>query len=227
MQTTEHLKIHNGLYIRDPKDTVLGRSILRNSIILIDELGFEHFTFKKLAFHIKSTEASVYRYFENKHLLLLYFYNWYWEYLYANIQTKLENEYASSEKLKIAIDGILFSIRKNPEIDFIDEDILHRIMVSQADKVLRIKEVTEENRNGFFLAYKKVVKSIADIILEIEPNFPYARILASTLMEIPNQQLYYAENLPSLTNLQHNEDNQFEIQKVMENMAFSWIKNFQ
>jgi AcrR family transcriptional regulator len=227
MQTTEYLKIHSGLYIRDPKDTVLGRSILRNSIILIDELGFEHFTFKKLAFHIKSTEASVYRYFENKHLLLLYFYNWYWEYLYANIQTKLENENSSMEKLKIAIDGILFSIKKNPEIDFIDEDILHRIMVSQADKVLRIKEVTEENRNGFFLAYKKVVKSIADIILEIEPNFPYARILASTLMEIPNQQLYYAENLPSLTNLQHNEENQYEIQKVMENMAFSWIKNFQ
>jgi len=227
MQTTEHLKIHNGLYIRDPKDTVLGRSILRNSITLIDELGFEHFTFKKLAFHIKSTEASVYRYFENKHLLLLYFYNWYWEYLYANIQTKLENENSSTEKLKIAINGILFSIKKNPEIDFIDEDILHRIMVSQADKVLRIKEVTEENRNGFFLAYKKVVKSIADIILEIEPNFPYARILASTLMEIPNQQLYYAENLPSLTNLQHNEENQYEIQKVMENMAFSWIKNFQ
>jgi AcrR family transcriptional regulator len=227
MQTTEHLKIHNGLYIRDPKDTVLGRSILRNSITLIDELGFEHFTFKKLAFHIKSTEASVYRYFENKHLLLLYFYNWYWEYLYANIQSKLENENSSTEKLKIAIDGILFSIKKNPEIDFIDEDILHRIMVSQADKVLRIKEVTEENRNGFFLAYKKVVKSIADIILEIEPNFPYARILASTLMEIPNQQLYYAENLPSLTNLQHNEENQYEIQKVMENMAFSWIKNFQ
>lgn len=227
MQTTEHLKIHNGLYIRDPKDTVLGRSILRNSITLIDELGFEHFTFKKLAFLIKSTEASVYRYFENKHLLLLYFYNWYWEYLYANIQTKLENENSSTEKLKIAIDGILFSIKKNPEIDFIDEDILHRIMVSQADKVLRIKEVTEENRNGFFLAYKKVVKSIADIILEIEPNFPYARILASTLMEIPNQQLYYAENLPSLTNLQHNEENQYEIQKVMENMAFSWIKNFQ
>jgi len=147
--------------------------------------------------------------------------------LYANIQTKLENENSSTEKLKIAIDGILFSIKKNPEIDFIDEDILHRIMVSQADKVLRIKEVTEENRNGFFLAYKKVVKSIADIILEIEPNFPYARILASTLMEIPNQQLYYAENLPSLTNLQHNEENQYEIQKVMENMAFSWIKNFQ
>jgi hypothetical protein len=46
-------------------------------------------------------------------------------------------------------------------------------------------------------------------------------------MEIPNQQLYYAENLPSLTNLQHNEENQYEIQKVMENMAFSWIKNFQ
>jgi len=226
MQTTEQLKIHSGLFIRDPKETVLGRSILRNGITLIDELGFEHFTFKKLAFHIKSTEASVYRYFENKHLLLLYLYNWYWEYLYANIQIKLINETSSSEKLKIAIEHIIFSTKNNLDIDFIDEDVLHRIMVSQAEKVLRIKEVTEENRNGFFLAYKKVVKSIADIILEIEPNFPYSRILSSTLMEIPNQQLYYAENLPSLTNLQNNEDNQYEIQKVMENMAFSWIKNF-
>lgn len=226
MQTTAQLKIHSGLFIRDPKETVLGRSILRNGIVLIDELGFEHFTFKKLAFLIKSTEASIYRYFENKHLFLLYLYNWYWEYLYADIQIRLINETSSSEKLKIAIERILFSTKNNLDIDFINEDVLHRIMVSQADKVLRIKEVTEENRNGFFLAYKKVVKSIADIILEIEPNFPYSRILSSTLMEIPNQQLYYAENLPSLTNLQHNEKNQYEIQKVMENMAFSWIKNF-
>ena len=220
------VNIHSGLCLRDPKETTLGQSILKYSIILIDELGFEHFTFKKLAVRINSTEASIYRYFENKHLLLVYLSNWYWEYMYVNIQNKLYNITSPTEKLKIAIAGILDSMMKNDEISYIDEDILHSIMVSQADKVYRIKEVTEENKNGFFLAYKKVVRFISDIMLEVDPDFPYARILASTLTEMPNQQLYYAKNLPSLTSLAHQEDNQSELQKVMENMAFAWIKAY-
>ena len=220
------VNIHNGLCLRDPKETTLGQSILKYSIILIDELGFEHFTFKKLATKINSTEASIYRYFENKHLLLVYLSNWYWEYMYVNIQSKTEHITSPTEKLKIAIAGILDSMMKNDEISYIDEDILHSIMVSQADKVYRIKEVTEENKNGFFLAYKKVVRFISDIMLEVDPHFPYARILASTLTEMPNQQLYYAKNLPSLTSLADQEDNQSELQKVMENMAFAWIKAY-
>jgi AcrR family transcriptional regulator len=220
------VNIHNGLCLRDPKETTLGQSILKYSIILIDELGFEHFTFKKLATRINSTEASIYRYFENKHLLLVYLSNWYWEYMYVNIQSKLDNITSPTEKLKIAIAGILDSMMKNDEISYIDEDILHSIMVSQADKVYRIKEVTEENKNGFFLAYKKVVRFISDIMLEVDPDFPYARILASTLTEMPNQQLYYAKNLPSLTSIADQKDNQLELQKVMENMAFAWIKAY-
>jgi AcrR family transcriptional regulator len=220
------VNIHNGLCLRDPKETTLGQSILKYSIILIDELGFEHFTFKKLATKINSTEASIYRYFENKHLLLVYLSNWYWEYMYVNIQNKLDNITSPTEKLKIAIAGILDSMMKNDEISYIDEDILHSIMVSQADKVYRIKEVTEENKNGFFLAYKKVVRFISDIMLEVDPDFPYARILASTLTEMPNQQLYYAKNLPSLTSIADQKDNQLELQKVMENMAFAWIKAY-
>lgn len=220
------VNIHSGLYLRDPKETTLGQSILKYSIILIDELGFEHFTFKKLAAKINSTEASIYRYFENKHLLLVYLSNWYWEYMYVNILNKLENINSPEEKLKIAIGGILDSMTKNDGITYIDEDILHSIMVSQADKVYRIKEVTEENKNGFFLAYKKVVRFISDIMLEVNPDFPYARILASTLTEMPNQQLYYAKNLPSLTSLADQKDNQSKLQKVMENMALSWIKSY-
>jgi AcrR family transcriptional regulator len=219
-------QINKGLYLKDPLETLLGKSILKEGVILIDEIGFEHFTFKKLAIHIKSTEASIYRYFENKHLFLLYLSNWYWEYMYANIQNKLESKFTPHEKLNIAIEGILFSIQKNESIYYIDEDILHRIMISQADKVYRTKEVTEENKNGYFLAYKKVVQSIAKIILEIEGTFPYARILASTLMEMPNQHLYYAQNLPSLTNIAHKDDNHLELKKVMENLAFSWLKAF-
>ena len=47
---------------RDPQETELGRKIIEFSIILIEKIGFEAFTFKKLANEIGSTEKSIYRY---------------------------------------------------------------------------------------------------------------------------------------------------------------------
>ncbi|MFZ1526229.1 MAG: hypothetical protein WAT22_15510 [Saprospiraceae bacterium] len=48
------------IYLKDPFSSELGRSIIKESIEMIDDLGFEEFTFKKLAIKIKSTEATVY-----------------------------------------------------------------------------------------------------------------------------------------------------------------------
>jgi AcrR family transcriptional regulator len=66
------IKLSKKLYLRDPESSELGRNIVSNSVKLIDQLGFEAFTFKKLATEIHSTEASIYRYFENKHKFLIY-----------------------------------------------------------------------------------------------------------------------------------------------------------
>jgi len=76
------IKIHASerLAIRDPEDTTLGRNIVRQGLILMHKLGYEHFTFKKLADEMHTTEASIYRYFENKHRLLLYILSWYLEF---------------------------------------------------------------------------------------------------------------------------------------------------
>ena len=63
------ITLNERLYLRDPQATDLGKKIIKHSILLIDEIGFEAFTFKKLASRMSSTEASVYRYFENKHML--------------------------------------------------------------------------------------------------------------------------------------------------------------
>ena len=73
------ISLNDRLYIRDPQGTTLGQKIIKHSILLIDKIGFEAFNFKKLANYMSSTEASVYRYFENKHLLLIYLVSWYWE----------------------------------------------------------------------------------------------------------------------------------------------------
>ena len=70
------IKLQHELFLRDPQETELGKKIIEQGILLIDKLGFEEFTFKKLASKIGSTEASVYRYFENKHRLLMYLTAW-------------------------------------------------------------------------------------------------------------------------------------------------------
>ena len=83
------LKMNERLFLRNPEETVLGRKILKHSVELIYKLGFEVFTFKKLAEEIGSTETGIYRYFENKHKLLIYITAWYfgWIEFQINFQT--------------------------------------------------------------------------------------------------------------------------------------------
>ena len=69
------------LYLRNPETTDLGRRIVSTSIEMIEELGFEAFTFKKLGERIGSNESSIYRYFDSKHTLLVYLISWYWSWL--------------------------------------------------------------------------------------------------------------------------------------------------
>ena len=64
--------IRNDIYLKDPTSSLLGNNLMRHSIDLIDEVGLEEFNFKKLAQKTGTTEATIYRYFENKHKLLLY-----------------------------------------------------------------------------------------------------------------------------------------------------------
>ena len=56
----------------------VGRNIIQTSITLIDELGSFGLSPSELADKISSTEASIHRYFENKHRLLRYLVAWYW-----------------------------------------------------------------------------------------------------------------------------------------------------
>lgn len=48
-------RLNQNLYLRDPQHTDLGQKIIRKSVDMIDKLGFEQFTFKKLADEIEST----------------------------------------------------------------------------------------------------------------------------------------------------------------------------
>ncbi len=219
------LEVNDKLFVRNPQRSPLGRKILQNSILLIDEIGFEAFTFRKLATRIGSAEASIYRYFENKHLLLIYLINWYWEWMKFRIDFQTMNLKDPHEKLRVAISAIVDTVQRNTDVDFIDEDVLHRIVVTEGVKTYHSKAVDQHNREGFFLSYKSLSRKIADIILEIKPDFPYPRALASSLLEMASNNIYFADHLPRLTDVQASEGAVLrQVETLLNFFAFGLLK---
>jgi len=209
------IDLNDGLYLRDPQESKLGRKIIQFSVEMIAEIGFESFNFKKLATEINSTEASLYRYFENKHLLLLYLVNWYWEWVNYLIILNTMNIGDSKKKLKIVVHSLVFATADNSLVDFIDESKLHKIVVFEGTKAYHTSEVDRENSIGLFKSYKDLTAIIASIILEVDPVFKYPSALASNLFEMSNNQLYFAKYLPRLTDVPENKNHEKEVENML------------
>jgi AcrR family transcriptional regulator len=203
---TLQLQMNESLFLRNPQDTELGRRIIDQSIKMIDDLGIEKFTFKRLAESIDSTEASIYRYFENKHKLLVYLIAWYWNWLEYSIDFHTQNLSSPEAKLKTAIRIVTEKKHRDPLFPNIDEEVLQRIVINESDKTYLTKQVDEENEVGLFRGFKSLCSEIADIVLEINPHYKYARALASTLLQASQQQIFFAEHLPALTNFEFEDD---------------------
>ncbi len=218
-----NITLNEGLYLRDPQETSLGKNMIRYSILLIDELGFEAFNFKKLAIRMESTEASVYRYFENKHMLLLYLVSWYWEWISYMIDVNTMNIEDPKQSLKIIIDTLVFASKENPSVEHVNESILHRIIIAEGSKAYHTKEVDAENTEGFFVNYKKLTEKVATVISNINPKFPYPHAFASNLFEMANNHIYFAQHLPRLTDIQVKEGNFGEVTKMMQFFAFTLL----
>ncbi|HEY0668656.1 MAG TPA: TetR/AcrR family transcriptional regulator, partial [Sphingobacteriaceae bacterium] len=102
MELSLKFNINPKLFLRNPEESDLGRKIIQHGIILVHKIGFELFTFKKLAKEVGSTEAGIYRYFENKHRLLLYIVDWYWSWQEYRLIFQTNNIDNAEEKLRIA-----------------------------------------------------------------------------------------------------------------------------
>lgn len=215
-----HVQPNEKLFLRDPRQTELGRKIIKFSIILIDELGFERFTFKKLAERIESTEASVYRYFENKYNLLVYLMSWYWEWVRYQVDYSVNNVRDPQERLRIAINVVVESSKDDPQTEYVNESILHRIVAVESTKAYHTRAVDEKNKEGYFLNYKALVRRLAELVLEINPEFPYPNALASNIVEMAHNHYYYALHLPSLTNIKVENENLADLKKLIETFAF-------
>lgn len=213
-------ELNQSIYNRDPQETELGRKLIEHSILLIDELGLEGFNFKKLALAISSTEASIYRYFDNKHLLLIYLSSWYWEWVHYLIDLNVMNIENPEKALKITIHNIIFAMSENPLNQYVNENVLHKMVIKESAKAYHTSKVDNENQNGLFESYITLVKRVAELIKNVNPQFKYAQSLASNLFEMANNQIYFAEHIPQLTDLSNKPSCNQDLEDLLNHFAF-------
>ena len=211
------------LFIRDPEQSELGKKIILHSIQLIHLNGFEAFTFKKLAIDIGTTEAGIYRYFENKHRLLIYITAWYWSWLEYQVTFQTNNIQDSVVKLKRVIKLLATTVKNDSSTHYVDESILHQIIITEGTKAYLTKRVSEDNKDHLFKPYKDLCAVIGNMILECSPQYKYPKSLASTIIEMAHFQNFFMNNLPALTDFAENKD-EAKIVLFLEDLVFSSIK---
>lgn len=213
-------EVQESTYLKDPQTSDLGNRILSASIDLIDEIGFDSFTIRKLAQSINSVEASIYRYFESKHKLLLYLTTWYWSFTEYRLVFSLANVESPEERLKRAIHVLTAEIDESFAQLNIDVLKLSNIVIIESSKAYLTKDVDQENEEGIFIGYKQLVERVSDIVLEINPDFKYPNMLISTVIEGSHNQRFFSEHLPRLTNQVKGED---AICEFYQKMVFKTI----
>lgn len=222
MKLNLQIEMNEELYLRNPESSELGKKIVQFSIQMIDKNGFENFNFKKLAEEINSTEASVYRYFENKHRLLLYIIAWYWSWLKLQISIQTNNITDPTIKLKKIIKLLASKIEDDELTLYINESLLHQIVISEGSKVYLTNHVDEDNKHHFFKPYKDLCGLIGSVISEYNPSYKYPKSLATTIIEMAHFQNYFMVHLPLLTDFGQNKK-ETEIIAFLEDLVFSSI----
>lgn len=193
------LTVNDKLYLKDPDSSELGHRILQAGVLLIDRIGFEDFTFRKLGQAVGTTEASVYRYFENKQKFLLYLSAWYWSWMEYRLVVASNNIASPVKKLQIGID--LITEEPSEEIvSGVNTAQLARVIFNESVKSYFNREVDRVNREGAYTSYKQFVARLASFVSEINPDYSYPHMLISTVIEGAHMQRFFAEHLPGLTN---------------------------
>lgn len=193
------IDVPNKIYIKDPESTDLGRRIVEHSILLIDEIGFEAFTFKKLGKSIGSNESSIYRYFESKHNLLLYLSSWYWSWKEYQLVLETYSITEPSEKLKRAIEILTRTIKEDTKFTHVNEVVLNRIIINENSKSFLTKQVDRENQEGYFVVYKRIVSGLKEMIVAVDKKYEYPASLASTILEGGLHQHFLKDHFTSIT----------------------------
>lgn len=209
------LKQPEGTYLKDPQGSDLGIKIIKESIELMEEIGIEDFTFKKLSIRIESTEASVYRYFESKHQLLLYLYSWYWGWKMVEIDRATHFITTDFDKLITAMNLLIQQENKAAFAFSFSYEKLRNLIEKEGIKSFLTKKVDDENQIGAFDNYKKLVALLSSWVVATKKDFQFPNMLITTIIEGAHLQHFFGNHLQRLTNHSDTNDNVAEFYKQL------------
>ena len=166
-----------------------------------------------------TAEASIYRYFENKHRLLLYIISWYWKYMDFLLDFQLQN--LTDQKIKLKTIIRLLTHELPTHAGGLDYNIkfLNQIVITESSKVYLVKEVNEINKSEVFKPYKELCAKIATVITAYNKKYAYPKSLSSTIIEAAHHQQFFSQHLPRLTDVTPKNKNEFAC-LFIENLVF-------
>jgi len=210
-------RLNPKLFKKDPSSSELGNRISKEGLLLFAEVGFDGFTFKKLAERLNTTESSIYRYFDNKHRFLIYLIAHHWLWLEHQIYYHIHAYTAPVDQLHKALE-----ILCHPEIlswpfDHLDRIALQKVLIDASLRAYYSDEVDSENRDGLFSDYKRLNQRLTTLLIQCAPDYPHPKALISTLFETIHSQQFYATHLPSLTDLDFSKGQVYNFVKTLVN----------
>ncbi len=201
-----HLRPDPSLSLKDPEATELGRSMLSEGLFLMNTLGLEAFTFKKLAAHIGCTEVSLYKYFPNKHRLLQYYFQLYWLWLRQVCGRHTEKARTPREALDRVVESICGVWPKELPPLQLDPQTLRLLVINEGMKSYLHKNVDDDNARRLFTPYKELSAFVAELLVAFRKDVPMPRSFATTVIEMAHSLPFAMEHLPSLTELSNRKD---------------------
>jgi AcrR family transcriptional regulator len=203
------------LFKKDPGSSELGNRISQEGLLLFAEMGFDRFTFKKLAERLHTTESSLYRYFDNKHRFLIYLIAHHWLWLEFHIKLQLAETQDEESRLSKALELLCFPEQLPWPFEYLNRNSLEKILVEASLRAYYSDDVDLENKDGLFADYKRLNQLIVQLVSQCAPAYPYPKALVSTVIETIYTQQFYGLHLPSLTDTYQNKAQVFAFVKQL------------
>jgi AcrR family transcriptional regulator len=219
------LSLPRNSYLRNPEETPLGRAIVGSSVDLMYEIGFEAFTFKKLAKAIQSTEASVYRYFSNKHQLLQYLQAWYWLWVLSLMKSRTTNVTDPAKRLRAAISVLIDSGKRDDTIPHINEPKLQKIVVIEGMKSDKTEGRAKIAQDPSLECYALVCDELSALIKSHTPRYKTPRTLATTLVFTAHRLLLLARQKNHSLDIRITDRSDGELSLFLENTLFAVLES--
>jgi AcrR family transcriptional regulator len=141
----------------------------------------EYLLHKVLSFRVGCTEAAIYRYFENKNKLLLYFINWYWGWLEHNLVYGTANLKNPEGKLKMAI-TLLVEGPMYKENFYLNINALRKVVFEESTKSFMNQELKKQRNGRMMHQYYDFSYRLKDLIILYKPDYPFPKALISTFI---------------------------------------------